>query len=35
MKDKVNAIPFIGEIIKEELNKQGKTSVWVAEHRFV
>ena len=31
MKDKVNAIPFIGEIIKEELNKQGKTTVWLAE----
>jgi len=27
MKDKVNAIPLIGEIIKEELNKQGKTTV--------
>ena len=27
MKDKVNAIPSIGEIIKEELNKQGKTTV--------
>lgn len=31
MKDKVNAIPLIGEIIKEELNKQGKTTVWLAE----
>lgn len=31
MKDKVNAIPSIGEIIKEELNKQGKTTVWLAE----
>lgn len=24
MKDKVNAIPLIGEIIKEELNKQAR-----------
>ena len=31
MKDKVNAIPLIGEIIKEELSKQGKTTVWLAE----
>lgn len=31
MKDKVNAIPLIGKIIKEELNKQGKTTVWLAE----
>ena len=31
MKDTVSAIPFIGEIIKEELNKQGKTTVWLAE----
>ena len=39
MKDKVNAIPLIGEIIKEELNKQVKTTVWLAEklgcHRTV
>lgn len=32
MKDKVNAIPLIDEIIKEELSKQGKTTVWLAEH---
>lgn len=31
MKDKVNTTIFIGELIKQELKKQGKTSVWLAE----
>ncbi len=31
MKDKVNTTLFIGERIKQELKKQGKTSVWLAE----
>lgn len=31
MKDKVNTTIFIGELIKQELKKQGKTSVWLAD----
>lgn len=31
MKDKINTTLVIGERIKEELKRQGKTSVWLAE----
>lgn len=31
MKDKMNTTLVIGERIKQELKRQGKTSVWLAE----
>ena len=31
MKDKINTTLVIGELIKKELKKQGKTSVWLSE----
>ena len=31
MKDNSNTSIVIGELIKRELKKQGKTSVWLAE----
>lgn len=31
MKDKEKSTVAIGEIIKQELKNQGKTSVWLAE----
>ncbi len=31
MKDKVNTTLLIGELIKKELKRQGKTSVWLAQ----
>lgn len=31
MKDKINTTLVIGELIKEELKRQGKTSVWLAK----
>ncbi len=30
MKDKINTTFVIGELIKQELKKQGKTSVWLS-----
>lgn len=30
MKDKINTTVVIGELIKQELKRQGKTSVWLS-----